>query len=354
MLVEASAPGKLILIGEYVVLEGAPSLVCAVDRFAKVKIFESREGNYQVSSPSIDIEKIAFSITPNGLVLFDNSVDMVARKKLSFFKNTFEFAWQYCKIFNIPNTPFNITIDTDAFYSKKLNTKFGFGSSAALTVALVKALFILAGKSLEMEKLRNKIFRLSLAAHKKAQGNLGSGIDIAASALGGVLQYRVGINNRAEQLLPDKIPVWEELPLLVVFTGSSESTRKMVSGVSQLKKEKPGIYKQLMSDLETSSVQGCESYKKRDIKSFLTAINNYNNLMSSLGEKSGMPIISQVHQNIAKIVNQNGGAYKPSGAGSGDIGVAFANGFEQIKIIKKAIEADGFYCLDIKIITEIL
>jgi len=178
---------------------------------------------------------------------------------------------------------------------------------------------------------------------------LGSGIDIAASALGGVLQYQVGINKRAEQLVPEKVTVWEELPMLVIFTGTSESTRKMVSGVGQLKKEKPEIYKKLMKELETSSGQGCESYKNKNIKAFLTAIKNYNDLLLSLGQKSGMPIISPIHQSISKTVVLNGGVYKPSGAGSGDIGVAFADKTEQIEKIKLVVENLGYTCLDVKI-----
>ncbi len=36
MKVIADAPGKLVLLGEYAVLEGAPGLVVAVDRRARV------------------------------------------------------------------------------------------------------------------------------------------------------------------------------------------------------------------------------------------------------------------------------------------------------------------------------
>ncbi len=347
MLVKASAPGKLILIGEYAVLEGAPSLVCAVDRFAHVEISES--AGFLVSAASIEIENVSFSLTENGLVLFENDVDVLTRKKLSFFKTTFEYAWQYCKSCKLSINPFHIKIDTGAFYSTELNTKLGFGSSAALTVGIVKALFLLAGKKVDDTEEQNRIFRLSLAAHKKAQGGLGSGIDIAASALSGILQYRVGINKLAEQLIPERLDVWTGLPMLVIFTGSSESTRKMVAGVSQLKKEKPKLYKQLMRDLEAESVRGCAAYKAKSIDLFLTSIKNYNDLMAALGEKSGMPIISPVHQNISAIVVDNGGVYKPSGAGSGDIGVAFAGSPEKITAIKQVIEKSGFTCLDVNI-----
>jgi len=38
MEVTASTPGKLVLLGDYAVLEGAPALVMAVNRHAKVRI----------------------------------------------------------------------------------------------------------------------------------------------------------------------------------------------------------------------------------------------------------------------------------------------------------------------------
>ncbi len=43
-MIKTTAPGKLILIGEYVVLEGAPALVCAVDRYAEVMLVEKEGG----------------------------------------------------------------------------------------------------------------------------------------------------------------------------------------------------------------------------------------------------------------------------------------------------------------------
>lgn len=151
-MINVTAPGKLILIGEYVVLEGAPALVCAVDRFARVTIHESSEADFTVDAPSIGIKDTHFSISENNLISFLPAVDLETQKKLTFFKNTFEYAWQYCQNYKITKTALKIIIDTDAFYSQKLSVKLGFGSSAALTVALVKALFKLVNKNLKMEK----------------------------------------------------------------------------------------------------------------------------------------------------------------------------------------------------------
>jgi phosphomevalonate kinase len=219
-----------------------------------------------------------------------------------------------------------------------------------MSVALVRAFFKYSGMDLVDSININRMFRLALAAHRKAQGNLGSGIDIAASAFGGVLQYTVGINEQCEQLMPKTIALWNELPFLIIFTGSSESTRRMVSGVGELKNKTPEIYSTIMRKLEKTSKEGCLSYEQQDKEAFLKSIKDYYDFMDELGLKSGMPIISDVHQKIAKIVQQNKGVYKPSGAGSGDIGVAFSETSNTLINIRREIENSGFTCIDTKIV----
>ncbi|MCW8846391.1 MAG: hypothetical protein OQK99_11185 [Gammaproteobacteria bacterium] len=51
---QISAPGKLILAGEYAVLDGAPGLVMAVDRRARVSLEPSSDEHWQVTSAGSD------------------------------------------------------------------------------------------------------------------------------------------------------------------------------------------------------------------------------------------------------------------------------------------------------------
>ena len=344
MIIKSNAPGKLILIGEYVVLEGVEALVASVDRYATVTV-EKSDSN-MVNASTIEIIDEPFKIENNKITF--NDIEEEKKKKLTFFKTTFDFCLQ-----NIPNDIsdrcFRVDINTQSFYSDKLSAKLGFGSSAALTVALVKAFFKLSSVDINKSKNQDLLFNLSLGAHKKAQGNLGSGIDIAASSYGGVLKYVMGKNSSGEKLIPKQIDVWSELPTLTIFTGKSESTRKMVFGVNQLKQEKPKVYNELMKELALTSREGCAAYKDKNLFGFMNAIKTYNTQMDMLGKNSGMPIISEVHQKIAATVQKNIGVYKPSGAGSGDIGIAFAETAEQIKVIRKAVETEGFQSVDVKL-----
>lgn len=347
-MVEVKAPGKLILIGEYVVLEGAAALVCAVDRFAKIH-FSKNSAGYYISAPSIGVSELPFDLNA-GQIEFTSHTTTDTIEKLNFFKSTFEHCWQSFPAKDLPLDPFSITIDTEAFFSQKHKTKLGFGSSASLTVALVKGIYKLAGKNPHEQANKEAIFLSALQAHKKAQQNMGSGIDVAASCFAGVLEYKVGNDKTGKPFIPLQLKLWKELPILIIFTGKSESTQKMVYGVSQLKERKPDIYAELMAELARTAQEGIQAYKNQNIFAFMNAAKTYYTQMNLLGKSSSMPIISEVHQKIARWVHQKAGAYKPSGAGGGDIGIAFAESKEHIENIRREIESNGFDCIDINIV----
>ena len=52
-VIETSAPGKLVLLGEYSVLFGAPAIVAAVDRRAIVRLEGSAGDAWKVSAPGL-------------------------------------------------------------------------------------------------------------------------------------------------------------------------------------------------------------------------------------------------------------------------------------------------------------
>src|SRR3954471_7989598 len=135
----ASAPGKLILTGEYAVLDGAPAIVIAVDRRALAR----RNATPHGSSPFL-------------LAVAD---EIAARR------GTADPA---------AHAALEISVDSTAFYHRL--TKLGLGSSAAVTVAATA----LALGTVNPEE----VLPVALAAHARAQGPRGargSGADIAAS-----------------------------------------------------------------------------------------------------------------------------------------------------------------------------
>ena len=172
----ATAPGKLILTGEYAVLDGAPAIVVAIDRRAI-----ARRGGEVTTSPYV----LAVAAELGG------EAGEIARR---------------------------VVVDTSALYDGEL--KLGLGSSAAATVAATAC----AGVP------RDRILQIALAAHGNAQalrGARGSGADVAAAVHGGTIAFEAG---RVRRL------AWPDGLLLVpFFTGAAADTATLVARVAALR-----------------------------------------------------------------------------------------------------------------------
>src|SRR5262245_23763402 len=171
----ARAPGKLVISGAYAVLEGAPALVAAVDRYVVA-----------------DSSRAAERLTPE------------VREALSRRGPEREHRAPW----------FDATELRDASHNRKL----GLGSSAAILVASLAALELDAEPDLPEGDLAARVFSEARVAHRAAQGG-GSGIDVAASAFGGVLRF--------ERPAPDAAPIVASItlpqPLFISVWSSSAS-----------------------------------------------------------------------------------------------------------------------------------
>lgn len=342
-MIKTSAPGKMILLGEYAVLEDAPALVCAVNKFAVVTMEPLPGMEFRFSAPSLGLVDLPFVVTPKGHVRFDPSLAPGKLKRLSLFSGIFEYAYAHIK--PQKNHGWFIDINTDDFYSQALHTKFGFGSSAALCSALVAAM----AKAFGQNSDAGALFRLALNAHHFAQGKIGSGIDIAASYFGGYLIYQRVFPDDPPDKLPQKIGACDGLHFKPVFTGRSASTRTLVRGVNQLKEHSPEIYIGIMNQLKQISLQGSLHFKEHNTTDFLDDVVLFYQALKELGDRSGMPIISESHQKIFDIARAEGVAYKPSGAGSGDIGILFSDDTRRLSKAEEKVRTAGYFPLEIKV-----
>ena len=163
----ASAPGKLVLLGDYAVLEGATALVAAVDRRATGTREHEGRGSPVVQAVRARIPE--------------------------------------------PHSA-SVRIDTSGFYDGE--DKLGVGSSAAVAV-VAAALF--SGTRDE------RALEAALEGHRDASGGEGSGVDVAASFYGGVIAAKR--QPGPVQPLPSSI---KGLDLSVLFTGHSAKTTDFV------------------------------------------------------------------------------------------------------------------------------
>jgi len=338
----AKAPGKLILLGEYAVLEGAPSLVAAINRYCTVSIRKNGFSVFGLEARNLDMPDLTFHLDESGRVKLAANSPYTSEKRTGFLIEVINYVASRFEG-KIPGA--YISIDTGDFYHLASGNKFGLGSSAALTVALIRAMNKYMGRQASAETL----FSEAIKSHRAGQGRLGSGVDIAASAAGGVIEY---IMPNSEDDIPSAIRRlnWpRNLYMTAVWTGTSASTRFMLEKVKQFRQAAPELHKMIMEDMKKVASLGCEAFAGGDAARFVEIIPEYLKQEYRLGAACGIDIISPSHKALEKLIDEAGGVYKPSGAGGGDIGVAFCDNEETHQKIRAAIEQSNFEILDLAI-----
>jgi phosphomevalonate kinase len=339
--ITVKSPGKLILLGEYAVLEKAPALVAAVNRHCKVRIESLYNSTFQVRTPNLNIPEIQFILDQDGDAHFRTNVDSKTQEQLHFVLAILKYVSQ--RSGKIPGA--SISIDTTSFYHRVTGNKFGLGSSAALTVSLLSGLMEYIGKNISDEDL----YREAFLAHRFAQGKMGSGVDIAASATGGIISYTMPENANKLNGNIQRIGRPDNLYMECIWAGYAVSTRNFVRNVHTYKNEHPKDYDKLLGTMGMLSKEGVKAFAGNDTDAFLNIISDFFECERELGLRSGTEIVSDVHEEINSIVKAQGGTYKPSGAGGGDIGIAFCNDPDCIEKIRLAIKDSMFDLMNLEV-----
>ena len=274
-----AAPGKIFLVGEYAVLEGGVAVLAAVSRFAIAQFLtggdpQSSIVDEAVKRSRIDIGEPATAL-PAGSVIVDSS----------------------------------------AFSQDDI--KLGFGSSAATAVATVGAVFEAVGLPIEGE--RHRIFDVADAAHRAAQGGLGSGADVAAAVYGGVIKFA---RPDAGPPVIEPITLPASLHLVVFWTKESADTRSMIDAVRTYGRMAPSAYRMLMGALRTTAERFVNELAAGRATGAVVAAGRYGRQLAELGQAAGVAIVTEAFERAAALARELGGDAKPSGAGGGDVGVA--------------------------------
>jgi phosphomevalonate kinase len=261
----ASAPGKIVLAGEYAVLWGAPAVCMAVDRRAVATVSDRADGLCRIATPGFDGD--------DPFRIVDAVTDGV-------------------------RPPCDLELDTSAFVSD--GDKTGIGSSAALTVALLAAL----ENSVD-------IYSAAMAAHKRLQQGMGSGVDIAAAVHGGLFEY--------EMTGPTVRPLtWpEDLAYRVIWTGVSASTAAKLSQLAD-RESHPS-----RAALLQAAPRIRDAWRAADASGILAEYASYIAVLRQFSVDHGLGIFDAGHEELTDAAMLDDLVYKPAGAGGGDIGTLF-------------------------------
>ena len=328
MRVLATAPGKLVITGEYAVLEGAPALVLAIDRRAQVTLEESNDPGYRITAPGLGIRAAHGQLDASGRMSWPE-LDAPSIDQLTLVSAVLETLAEE----GVP-APFHAILDTRAFYAADGQAKLGLGSSAALTVALAQAICAANGRI-------TPTLDTLIAAHRRVQHGRGSGLDIAASLVGGLLVYR--LRDGQPQITPATWP--PGLEWCCVWSGKSASTGAFLARLAAWRVQAPAGHAMVMRDLEDCATAAVDS---DDATGLLEAVAAYASALDRLAAASGLDIVSVEHSALAVLAAHAGVIYKTCGAGGGDVGIALATDAGRLLAFRQAATDAGFTVLDLQ------
>ena len=332
-------PGKLFLTGEYAVLYSAPAIITGVDRFAIIELQPCEEKYSTFTSFSPDINKMSFTVENQRIKL---PADSFPVEKFTFFTAALETFYKFYPEVNTLDK-ISISADTRQFFTHGDN-KFGFGSSAAVTVGLISGLYqYYFDKKLHPARL----IKMAIESHRSAQKKSGSGGDIAVAALSGTILFRKNVNSHAVHYKKVSIP--KGLTIIPIFTGKSASTSDYLKKIENFSVGNGALFNELMAELKNVATISADQFVSGENELFMESISQYFELLQKLGNAAGINIISKEHDEISGIVGDAGGVYKPSGAGGGDVGLAyFCDNFSFFDL-KEELKNNGYEILDISL-----
>ena len=281
MNIRASAPGKLVLCGEYAVLAGAPALVAAVDCRVVCTVRPRQQGGWRFVSKGFEQDVVlakaevfqAAPATTPGLV------------RLAIAEGS---------------APDHLEVAVDSSACYRGGVKLGVGSSAATVVAVAAALSALAGESPSLSSLYDM--------HARMQGG-GSGLDIAAAVAGGVIRFQ------DRRVSAARLPAG--IHKAFVFTGASTRTAELLGRFQAWRGNRtPAALDRLIG--AAHDVADCTV----NAETFIRVLGEYAEVLEHFDRTARLGIFSPNHRMAQKLARRHGLVYKPCGAGGGDTGVA--------------------------------
>ncbi|MEM8815619.1 MAG: hypothetical protein AAGE85_07310 [Pseudomonadota bacterium] len=323
----STAPGKLVLCGEYAVLDGAPAIVSAVDRRAIVQLRAAE--SWSVCCPGFRDGSLSFDLDEaNGKTVLRwpggaspvPLLDSVFREISPPLANTLDSALA-------------ITLDTTAFRSQ--GRKLGLGSSAALTVALTAALaaWTMPAKSAIDEVVGAK----SHAAHRHLQDGAGSGLDVATSLGGHLLRYLT------DGTAPRRMGWPEGLHAAVFWSGI---VAKTTAKLARLASSEPHASRPALGG---SAAAAAAAWERGTAAAVLEATSAWVDALAAFSDAYSLDVFAAGHDRLVALARNEGLVYKPCGAGGGDIGVLLGADPERIERFASRAEAAGFQRLPLRL-----
>lgn len=321
-MVKVKVAGKLYWGGEYAVIEpGYSAVIMPVKRYLTAEAFFC-QGRGKISSDLFSYG-IDFDYIQNTLQIAEDS-------NYSLIIQAVKLVSCYLNEKKIRLRPFEIRISSQLHQEEQ---KYGFGSSGAVVVAVVRAMLQLY----EMENTNQTVFRLACLILLQSGSNSSMG-DVACAAFGKLIIYTSFDRKQIADLLGKEeihsILERDWWPLSIREIHSRLDMEPMIgwtrkTAVSQdlvqkvlLVKEKVE-YQSFLRQSETAVKEMVSSLENADKNGFCQAICHLRKYLLDLSGISKVELETKELRELVEIAQKYDAVAKLSGAGGGDCGIIF-------------------------------
>lgn len=349
MTIKVSRPGKLFIAGEYSVVEsGRAALVTSIDRFISVEISKAKSSSIKSFGDKI----LTFKRSQNGLI-FD-SLDPIWAYITSAIRISEAYLSKLLEKFD----EYEIIVTSQM--DDETGKKYGLGSSASVTVAIIDAIFTYYKIPISDEIL----FKLSALATLENSPNNSCG-DIAAIAFTGLVYYRkfdkdLVLSKKAKMSIFDLVnEKWPRLKIrrlefpgkwsfLVGWTQKPASSFDLVKKV-KISSENEFLY-QDFQDLSDQIVGNLScAIEEENFEDFKTYMEEARKNLIAFSKIFISGIETSELRNLSDLAKGLGYASKFSGAGGGDCGIAIGPSNQKDQALIDSWQKNNIKYLDIKL-----
>jgi len=302
-----SAPGKLHLLGEHVVVHNKPAIITAVDKRCFVQIDFRKDEKIKIVSKNYKQEiTITFLEIVNKFQKAEKAYQKYSKTNniellKSITKDPLDYPLLIVGQFINSNglksiSGFDLTIDS------KIPVGAGMGSSGALAVSIIGALYLFINKKFDKETINKIAYLCEQKKHGKPSGG-----DNTTSCFGGLVWFK---KDEGLKSLVFVLPKDVTQNFYVVNTGTpKETTGEMVSMVKDLLQKNPKVIQDIFDDQAILVNNLLNSLKNGENDQIIEIIRAGEGNLEKLG------VVSLFVQKIIRDIEASGGAAKICGGG---------------------------------------
>ena len=300
--------GKVILFGEHAVVYGRPALAVPLPLAVEARVVPSEEPILLIPRWGIEQQIHTTEANPQGLV-----------GVLAMLLHQLGLNEESVAIEVFPNVP----------------RAMGLGGSAAIAVAVIRALSDFFELELSSERVNELAFQCERAAH----GNP-SGVDNTIATYGEPLLYKQAVNpnDPTHEIVRPAKPV----PLVVGMSGKESLTANMVEQVRQAHERHKITYEMVFDQLASITAEGAEAFIDGNFAKLGELMNMAHGCLNAI--QISMPALEEL-----VFLARNSGALgaKITGAGGGGSVVALCPDTQDD--VAKTMETAGYQTLSFTI-----